>query len=830
MSFEGWTGEIGDGALRICRRHQSEVRASRRWSLCELRLTEADVEALRRGTSTWRPADVEEHLDTANSCRALPNVTRSAALGVLVMALTSELARRTLPTGEVWPALSKVGFRPDVLSLLLHARNQPREPLKRAIEAAVDELHLRHALDEADGQRWYATIALQFGFSLPGLRRGIRQWRDHSAPDAVVRLAADCPGFKETWELLRGDGCDREALSLACRSSAWLLPGWADVLATALAEPRSPPGSAAATVEDGSPQLVTNPRLQWGPSGVHFVCNATPPEDGTTAGTVDLLVDGRRQLRWTRHDGVFTTPGTEVRLAPSGIAMVQLATRSGEVLREQALELLPGEETLCWFDSEGRPRGASARPPRGAPLTLLLPPNATCTPTPDRVSGRFAFFERASDLRVSSRAGELLWETAPSQPRATPPPKGRARAALQRLTAHGWNDVDAPATLLASDCTARAWRFLDADRPGTRVVEAGASRAHLMAGDHYLAQLPLRCATALGAPIGVGESLHLLGSPPFNVTATSGLCVARSVVDPGLIVTAERSERQVGCVLHREVEPDPESWDVLALDRAGQLHRGTWKPIDRLRIQATFPAKPLAMAVVSEGVCLGSWAFPGWHGELRPDGRNTAYRIAAVVRWWKLPFLAPAASAQVRALLVDAPAAWLSAWLAPLSTLRDTTTREIAAIAVAGDAWLSACRRLVAVPNLLEVGRGVRDSADAIVTAFGDDVATAVERVARLHPALASSLLSGFIGAGARPAWLGTVSSSLRRGRTRRELEELLAERAPVRDTDPVFWRTLAEKCVTASEDRDRTSIDAGLRSWIFRSLALDHVLGKLKP
>jgi len=162
---------------------------------------------------------------------------RRPQLGLVLLWLESEVARRHASDGTLWPVLGNLNlipWSPAVHSILFldaeHSTQSHRELLRHAAEF----FSLRHTFHEDDAQNYYRLICLQFGFTRDDAIVRLASWLSGQiAPISVQRiLEADDSGalvFQEMWRSLRMFRLGKLSLKLLesrLRSNPWALPEW----------------------------------------------------------------------------------------------------------------------------------------------------------------------------------------------------------------------------------------------------------------------------------------------------------------------------------------------------------------------------------------------------------------------------------------------------------------------------------------------------------------------------------------------------------------------------------------------------------------------------
>ncbi|HQU45316.1 MAG TPA: hypothetical protein PK867_21045, partial [Pirellulales bacterium] len=184
-------GKQLDRIVEVASELRSRLVGDGPFSLCEARLDEQAYESLSR----W----VEKSL-SAGTIRS-----GRWEVGAVVFHFITETARRDAHEGSLWSSV-RDKFPAEIRSLLF-LQGQPLPRLKDMIDAAVQELHLRHVLDRDDTLKWYVTTYLQFGCTHQGLLAHLPQWLCGAGMTTAVEFllsgALASESFRDVWQALR---------------------------------------------------------------------------------------------------------------------------------------------------------------------------------------------------------------------------------------------------------------------------------------------------------------------------------------------------------------------------------------------------------------------------------------------------------------------------------------------------------------------------------------------------------------------------------------------------------------------------------------------------
>src|SRR5262249_24806581 len=147
--------------------------------------------------------------------------------------------------------------------------DQPTSFVRRTLRRTCERFHLRHAFatEQEEDLRYYLSVQLQYGFSLPHARKQLGNWlRGHRPPEVALglltpegyyrsasfrRLVRDMKSYRQSY-LPESD------FRRTLRENPWVLPAWENEIVTLI---------------DGMPQdgdedepefrLLSDPRVTW---------------------------------------------------------------------------------------------------------------------------------------------------------------------------------------------------------------------------------------------------------------------------------------------------------------------------------------------------------------------------------------------------------------------------------------------------------------------------------------------------------------------------------------------------------------------------------------
>lgn len=351
------------------------------WSLAELAPDDSDYRWLCRWAECLDPGTAERWLSDRRAvktgCHVAPG---EASIGLLLLFLFAEKARRVASEANLWSVLADGLFRGATQRLLFNScQRYPRPRLQRALEAAAHHFNLRNVFSQAaDVHAWKGLIFLQFGFSLRGVRAQLPNWLAGQGTQGVRRLFRGplrSDSFRGLWNTLTDFRLGRltaPEFKRRLAASPWVLDGWIEELRTKALHRRDSLGTRSLEDEDieipflNEVQLIRNagapPRFR-----ARFVADAVPLEE---PGSYRLIIGSREVARVFvdgEGDARLDPPSEWVdlpRAAPS--LPVSLRDAAGATQATMALDLWDREcdVVLCsWDGSAARLRGDAYEQP-----------------------------------------------------------------------------------------------------------------------------------------------------------------------------------------------------------------------------------------------------------------------------------------------------------------------------------------------------------------------------------------------------------------------------------------------------------------------------------
>lgn len=211
---------------------------------------------------------------------------RRPQLGLVLLWLESEVARRKCGEGIVWPILSDRGvvpWQPGVYSELFSSAGNATANHRDLLRHTAIHYSLRNTFIENDAQNWYRLIYLQFGFTHDDAVKRLANWLSGQETFSVQHLLASndtgAHAFQELWRSLRMfrlGNLSRATLETRLKSNSWVLPEWSRDLIEAAKSSRAQLLEVA-DLEAAEVRFFTVPKLGLSAGGEPFfttsLCN-----------------------------------------------------------------------------------------------------------------------------------------------------------------------------------------------------------------------------------------------------------------------------------------------------------------------------------------------------------------------------------------------------------------------------------------------------------------------------------------------------------------------------------------------------------------------------
>ena len=424
-------------------------------------------------------------------------------VGLVLLWLESEVARRHGGEGSLWPILSDrqiVQWDEFVHSELFfregHATQTHRELLRRAAEY----YSLRHTFQE-EGQQWYRLIYLQFGFTHDDSMQRLAPWLSgQGLPISVQKLLeandSGAQAFQQVWRSLRMfrlGNLNQAILESRLRNNPWVLPEWcADLVAAARRSIAQ--GLELADLEAAELRFFTAPQLSWSEHGEPFfttsLCNLKELELEST--DYQLKAGDHVLARLMRQaDGSYhSDTGETITLPIESTVALSLVSNDGQIAaHDEAVLWDPMEEITLYSIRRGAMIQPGERLRAGAEIFLIASGDVAIRPTPANsidlgLGYRLHRIAAGWNGQLEALLDEdVVWTSTLGAPAPHPGVAGISARFTQTLdlTANQWLNVSPPWRLPIQFHIPAGWNFtrLRWRRADGHLVELSEVPSHL---------------------------------------------------------------------------------------------------------------------------------------------------------------------------------------------------------------------------------------------------------------------------------------------------------------------------------------------------------------
>jgi hypothetical protein len=321
---------------------------------------------------------------------------RKRYLGLVLLWLECEVARRHGSEGALWPVLSDktvVPWESWVYSELFTGSKKPTPKHRDLLQYAAKRFSLRHTFEEEDGQNWYRLICLQIGFTQDDAKVRLASWLSGTPPFSVQRLMeakdAGAQSFQLLWRSLRMfrlGNLSVDILKDRLASNSWVLPEWRDDLITA-ARRSSAQFMGAADFEATELGFFTAPNLNITADGRPFftisLCNLG--EIGLESAEYHLRTGHQILARLIRQpDGsYFSDAAEEIALPMQPTVELSIISLDEKIAaHDEAVLWNSIEEVTLYSSRTGKLIPAGERVRAGAGIFIITSEDVTVRPEP----------------------------------------------------------------------------------------------------------------------------------------------------------------------------------------------------------------------------------------------------------------------------------------------------------------------------------------------------------------------------------------------------------------------------------------------------------------
>lgn len=373
------TGELADFLLESSPEHEG-------WSIVESPNASDQYERLLE----W----AGEH--TLHSWK-MDYAIRKRHLGLVLLWLESEVARRHGGEGSLWPKLSDQNLVPwndwvyeELFTPGGHATSKHRSLLQHTAEY----YSMRHTFGTEDGQNWYRLIYLQFGFTHDDAEHRLAAWLSGQILPVSVQklLESNDPGalaFQKLWRSLRMfrlGNLARGTIEAIFHSNPWVLPEWTSDLLEA-ARRSSAQILEIADLEASEVKFFTAPRLVVPENGPPYfttsLCNLDQLD--LTAEAYELRAGENALARLIRQeDGSYYSDTPEAIVLPTQPTVPLSLVDNHEAIEQHDEAILwdPMEEVTVYSQRTGGMILPGVRLRTGTAVNLISSEDVAIVPKP----------------------------------------------------------------------------------------------------------------------------------------------------------------------------------------------------------------------------------------------------------------------------------------------------------------------------------------------------------------------------------------------------------------------------------------------------------------
>lgn len=429
---------------------------------------------------------------------------RGRQLGLVLLWLESEAARRHGGEGTLWPILSNrtlVPWASRVHSELFTGAGHATQTHRDLLRKAAKDFALRHTFQEEEGQHWYRLIYLQFGFTHDDAVQRLAPWLSGQIlPISVQKLLeandSGAQAFQQVWRSLRMfrlGNLNQAALEARLKNNPWVLPEWCNDLVAA-AKKSSAQVLEVADLEAAELRFFTAPKLSWSESGQPFfttnLCNLD--ELQLESADYHLKAGDHVLARLIRQPdrGYHSDAAETIALPIEPTVALSLVGDDGQIAaHDEAVLWNPMEEITLYSIRSGAMIQPGERLRAGAEIFLIASGDVAIRPTPassiDLGLG-YRLHRIAAGWNGQLEAildDDVIWTSTVGAPA---PPKGAAVVSAHftqtlDLTANQWNKAIPPWSLPIQFRIPDGWNFtrLRWRRADGQLVELSEMPSHL---------------------------------------------------------------------------------------------------------------------------------------------------------------------------------------------------------------------------------------------------------------------------------------------------------------------------------------------------------------
>lgn len=458
------TTELAEILLESAPEHQG-------WSLVEAPNSKGHYDQLRQwaremSISTWQ-------MDKRN---------RRHQLGLVLLWLESEVARRHSRGGSLWPILSNkvfVNWDSWIHSDLFTGSENASKTHRDLLRDAARHFSLRSTFEVEDVKNWFRLIYLQFGFTHDDAVQRLASWLSGQIlPVSVQKLLeandSGAQAFQQVWRSLRMyrlGNLSQAILETRLKSNPWVLAEWSAELVAA-AKKSSAQVLEVADLEAAELRFFTAPKLVWNNSSQPLFTISLCNLDEFELDSADYQLTAGQQIlaRLIRQpDGSYhSDAGENIALPLKPTVPLSLVSGDGHVAaHDEAVLWDPMEEVTLYSFRTGTMVRPEERLRVGAEVFLIASEDVDIRPTPAssiHIELGYGLHQIAGGWNgqlVALLDDDVVWTStvgAPATPKVTAGVTAHFTQTLD-LTANQWNQTTSPWSLPIQFRIPEGWNF-----------------------------------------------------------------------------------------------------------------------------------------------------------------------------------------------------------------------------------------------------------------------------------------------------------------------------------------------------------------------------------
>lgn len=428
---------------------------------------------------------------------------RRPKVGLVLLWLESEVARRKCLEGSLWPILGDreiVPWRKELHAELFLDAAHATQPHRVLLRHAAKYYSLRNTFED-EGQNWYRLIYLQFGFTHDDAVQRLAPWLSGQVLPVSVQCLLEgndsgAQAFQQLWSslrLFRLGNLPKDVLNSRLKSNPWVLPEWSgDLIKAALRSQAQIP--RLSDLEAAEVEFFTAPKLNFSVQGTPFftTCLSNLSALGLESSDYQFRAGTQVLARLMRQpDGTYASDAPEEIVLPTkpdvALALVDQSERIVAYATATLWDLM--EEVTRYTTRTGRMLLPDERLRVGAGACFIAAGDVSFSPAPERSCElSMGYFLHVIAPGWSGRVeamidDEVIWSTAAAQSNA-----GAVNSTITaefteelNLSVSPWNQLPSPWSLPIRFRIPVGWTFdrLRWRRSDGFLVELGQLPTHL---------------------------------------------------------------------------------------------------------------------------------------------------------------------------------------------------------------------------------------------------------------------------------------------------------------------------------------------------------------